>query len=88
MPKGESPILPIINSGFYPNNLIDRNGRLYPIEIKATSTVMPGHTESLTKWRELAGNMAEGGLIIADIMDPFEIKGCHAVSWETVLDLT
>jgi predicted AAA+ superfamily ATPase len=67
--------------------IIDRNGRLYPIEIKATSTVMPGHTENLNKWKELAGDMAEKGIIIADIMESFEIKGCRAVSWETGMDL-
>lgn len=88
--RGERPELYYWRSkaGVEVDLIIDRNGRLYPIEIKATSTVMPGHTESLIKWKELAGNMAEGGLIIADIMDPFEIKECHAVSWETVLDLT
>jgi hypothetical protein len=31
--------------------------------------------------------MAARGLIIADIMESFEIKGCGAVSWETGLDL-
>jgi predicted AAA+ superfamily ATPase len=65
--------------------IIDRNGRLYPMEIKATSTVMPGHTENLKKWKEFAGDMAAEGLIIADIMEPFEVKGVRAVSWETGL---
>lgn len=66
--------------------VIDRNGRLYPLEIKATSTVMPGHTENLNKWRDMAGDKALGGLIIADVTESFEIKGCRAVSWETGLN--
>lgn len=65
--------------------MIDRNGRLYPIEIKAASTVMPAHTENLNRWKELAGGMAADGLIIADVTEPFEIKGCRVVSWETGL---
>jgi predicted AAA+ superfamily ATPase len=67
--------------------IIDRNGRLYPIEIKATSTIMPGHTENLNRWKEVAGDMAAGGLIIADIRESFEIKGYRVMSWETGLDL-
>ena len=87
--RGERPELYYWRSkaGMEVDLIIDRNGRLYPIEIKATSTLMPGHTENLNRWKELAGEMAVGGLIIADIMESFQIKGCQAVSWETVLDL-
>lgn len=38
--------------------IIDRNGRLYPIEIKSTATLLPGHFESLLKWKKLAGKSA------------------------------
>ena len=76
------PIMPSLyywrsKAGMEVDLIIDRNGRLYPIEVKATSTLMPGHTENLNKWKELAGDMAVGGLIIADIMESFEIKGCQ-----------
>jgi uncharacterized protein len=67
--------------------IVDRNSRLYPIEIKATSTVMPGHTSSLNQWKALAGKMAAGGLIIADIRESFEIKGCWAVPWDAGLNI-
>ncbi len=87
--RGERPELYYWRSkaGVEVDLIIDRNGRLYPIEIKWTSTVMPGHTENLTKWKELAGDMAAGGLIIADVMESFEIKGCRVVSWDKGLDL-
>jgi predicted AAA+ superfamily ATPase len=85
--RGERPEMYYWRSkaGMEVDLIIDRNGRLYPIEIKATSTVMPGHTENLNKWKKLAGDMAAGGLIIADVTESFEIKGCQAVSWETGL---
>jgi predicted AAA+ superfamily ATPase len=87
--RGERPELYYWRSkaGIEVDLIIDRNGRLYPIEIEATSTVMPGHTENLIKWKELAGDMAVGGLIVADITESFEIKGCRAVLWNTGLDL-
>lgn len=86
--RGERPELYYWRSkaGIEVDLIIDRNGRLYPIEIKATSTVQPGHAENLNKWRELAGDMAARGLIIADVAESFEIKGCRAISWETGLD--
>ena len=48
---------------------------------------MPGHTESVNKWKELAGDLAASGLIIADITESFEIRGLRAVPWKTGLDL-
>jgi predicted AAA+ superfamily ATPase len=63
--------------------IIERNSKLYPIEIKATSTIMPGHLENLVKWKEMAGDEASKGIVIADIEDAFEIKGCRVISWKT-----
>ena len=87
--RGERPELYYWRSkaGMEVDLIIDRNGRLYPIEIKATSTLVPGHADSLRKWKDLAGELAFKGLIIADIAEDFEIMGCRAVSWETGLDL-
>lgn len=86
--RGERPELYYGSSkaGIEVDLIIDRNGRLYPIEIKATSTVQPGHAENLNKWKELAGDMAAGGLIISDVTESFEIKECRAISWETGLN--
>jgi len=61
--------------------IVDRNGRLHPIEIKATATLLPGHAEALLKWRQLAGTAAQGGMIVADIDQPFGFKGLKAVGW-------
>lgn len=87
--RGERPELYYwrSKSGIEVDLIIDRNGRLYPIEIKATSTIMPGHIENLNKWKELAGDTAAGGLIISDVQESFELKGCYVISWETGLDM-
>ena len=62
--------------------IIDRNGRLYPIEIKSTATLLPGHFESLLKWKELAGKAAVDGLLVADMDQPGVYKGLRSVSWQ------
>jgi len=50
------------------------------IEKWTDNSGLPGHTENLNKWKELAVDTAAGGLIIADVAESFEIKGCRAVS--------
>ena len=54
--------------------LIDRNGRLHPLEIKATATLLPGHAEALLKWKELARNSRTGRVLVANIDQPFTFK--------------
>jgi predicted AAA+ superfamily ATPase len=83
--RGERPELYYWRSkaGTEVDLIIDRNSRLYPIEIKATSTIMPGHIENLIKWKNLAYDKATNGLVIADVQDSFEIKGCRVISWDT-----
>jgi predicted AAA+ superfamily ATPase len=83
--RGEQPELYYWRSkaGIEVDLIIDRNGRLYPVEIKATSTIMPGHVENLNKYKDLAGNKASKGIIIADVEDSFEMKGCRVISWKT-----
>jgi hypothetical protein len=86
--RGERPELYYWRSktGLEVDLLIDRNGRLYPLEVKATSTLLPGHAESLLKWKELASGSADGGVIVANIDQPFTFKGLKAITWWNVLD--
>jgi uncharacterized protein len=83
--RGERPELYYWRSkaGMEVDLIIERNSRLYPIEIKATSTVIPGHIENLVKWKEMAEDKASKGIVIADIEESFEIKGCRVISWKT-----
>jgi predicted AAA+ superfamily ATPase len=86
--RGEHPELYYWRSktGLEVDLLLDRNGRLYPLEIKATATLLPGHAEALLKWKELAGEFAEGGVLVADIDHPFTFKDLKAVPWWSGLD--
>jgi predicted AAA+ superfamily ATPase len=62
--------------------LIDYNGRLYPAEIKATSTVLPQHASGLNKWCDLAEGKPEPAIIAADIPAPIVVSpGVRAIPW-------
>jgi len=87
--RGERPELYYWRSkaGVEVDLIVDRNGKLYPMEIKATSTLLPGHVEPLNTWRALAGTLASEGIILADVAEPLKLKNCHAVPWQTGLDM-
>jgi hypothetical protein len=86
--RGERPELYFWRSktGIEVDLIIDRNGRLYPIEVKASSTLLPPHTESLTKWRSLSGSAAENGIIVAPISHPFSLRECRAIPWDRMIE--
>jgi|APFre7841882724_1041349.scaffolds.fasta_scaffold03234_2 predicted AAA+ superfamily ATPase len=86
--RGERPELYFWRSktGIEVDLIIDRNGRLYPIEVKASSTLLPPHTKSLTKWRALSGSAAENGIIVAPISHPFSLGECRAVPWDRMTE--
>ena len=52
-----------------------RNSRLYPREIKANSTILPGHTDGIARWSKLTGDLKAGGILVADVVDLFSIRG-------------
>ncbi len=87
--RGERPELYYWRSkgGVEVDLIVDRNGRLYPIEIKATSTLLPAHTESLGRWGALAGDLASRGLIVANSSKTFTLKSCRVISWQKGLDM-
>jgi hypothetical protein len=39
----------------------------------------------LNKWRNLAGEEAARGVIVANIDNPMEVSGCRAISWKSAL---
>lgn len=62
--------------------LIEYNGKLYPIEIKGTSTVIPQHASALNKFRELAEMGHAPAIMVADIPAPVTVApGIRAVPW-------
>ena len=86
--RGERPELYYWRSktGMEVDLIIDRNGRLYPIEIKATSTVLPGHLDALTRWREMAGSIASEGLLVASVSEPFTLRNCRVTPWQSTVE--
>ncbi len=87
--RGERPELCYWRSkaGLEVDLIIDRNGRLHPIEFKATSTLFPAHAEPLRRWRALAGDLVSEGVIVANISETIGLKDCKAIPWETGLDM-
>jgi len=87
--RGEKPELYYWRSknGVEVDLIIDRNGRLYPLEIKATSTILPAHADGLKRWRSLAGSIASEGAIVANISETMRLKDCNVISWENGLDI-
>ena len=85
--RGEKPELFYWRSktGLEIDLLIDRNNRLFPLETKASATLLPGHAKALNQWRNLAGEEAAKGVIVANIADPVEVSGCRAISWKYAL---
>lgn len=61
--------------------LIERNNRLYPFEIKSTQTVLPGHFEGLNKWKGIAGQDRQRGVVIAATKEAFSLLGNNVVPW-------
>ncbi len=62
--------------------LIELDGQLWPVEVKATATLTPHHAAGLAKWRTLAGQENSRGLLIADVPEPCSVMpGIRAVPW-------
>jgi len=86
--RGERPELYYWRSktGLEVDLIIDRNNRLYPLETKATATLLPDHARGLNDWQKLAGDLAAPGVIIANIEMPANLKNCRALHWNYPLD--
>ena len=86
--RGEKPELYYWRSktGLEVDLVIDRNRRLYPLEVKSTATLLPGHVDNLLKWRQLAGDIATACVTVANIDKPTTLKGCRAIPWRFPLD--
>ena len=65
--------------------VIEYEGRLHCIEVKATATPTPQHGERLQRWLELAGPRARG--VVACLVDqPVRLFGSvRAVPWHLAI---
>jgi predicted AAA+ superfamily ATPase len=85
--RGEKPELFYwrTKAGLEIDLVIDRNNRLFPLETKASATLLPGHAKALNRWRDLAGERAAKGVIVANIDRPMAVSGCRAIPWKYAL---
>jgi predicted AAA+ superfamily ATPase len=59
--------------------VIERGGRLFGIEVKATATPTPGHSTSLAQWLDLSGGR---GVLACRVPTPRSVRpGIQAVPW-------
>lgn len=61
--------------------VIDRNGRLHGLEIKATATPMPRHADALKRWMALAGPETHGAVACAAATAGPLSRGVRMVPW-------
>lgn len=87
--RGERPELYYWRSktGVEVDMIVDRNGKLFPIEIKSTSTILPGHADSMRKWRALAGDLSDSGLIVANTLGDASLADLRVLPWYRGLDM-
>ena len=65
--------------------LIERQGLLHPVEIKATATPRPAHAAGLQRFREAAGERAGSGLLVARVESPGTLAaGVRMVPWDGI----
>jgi predicted AAA+ superfamily ATPase len=86
--RGEKPALYYWRSkaGLEVDLIVDRNNQLYPMEIKATSTVNSAHVSALNQWKKIAGDYALAGVVAAKIDEPFTIQGNHVFPWNNPME--
>lgn len=81
--RGEPPSIHFWRStgGHEVDFVIERNQRLYAIEVKATRTPLSRHADGLRRWLELAGPQARG-VLACNVDAPVSLGGgVHAVPW-------
>ncbi len=62
--------------------VIEHDGQLYGLEIKATSTPTPLHAESLARWLDLAGPRTRGAVACRVAGPVGLLAGIRAVPWD------
>lgn len=62
--------------------LVELQGKLHPVEIKATATPRPGHAAAIARWRELAGERAGSGLLVSRAAEASAlVPGVRVLPW-------
>ena len=81
--NGENPTLSYwqSNTTAEVDLIIERNGRLYGIEVKANATPQPRHGDGIARWLDLVGPSGSG-VVACNIGHPSSLRrGIRAVPW-------
>jgi len=63
--------------------LLERGGKLFPIEVKQTATPLPGHTQGLQRLQGLLGGEAGPALLVCTCPAPTSLPGgATALPWQ------
>ncbi len=69
------------SSGLEVDLIIEHDGRLHAIEVKATATPSPRHGDNLARWLQLIGGDAKG-VVACQVATPTALRpGIRAVPW-------
>lgn len=65
--------------------VIERNNRLYPIEVKAAATLTARHATSLVRFGDLAGQPQAPAVLVANVQAPFSLApNVRVIPWWTI----
>jgi predicted AAA+ superfamily ATPase len=81
--NGEAPTLSYwqSNATAEVDLIVERNGKLYGIEVKATATPQPRHGDGIARWLDLVGPTGSG-VVACNIARPSALRrGIRAVPW-------
>lgn len=85
--RGEQPAMYYWRSsdGLEVDLIIERNNRLYPIEIKLTSTLHSGDANGLEKWIKISGTPFKKGALFCNVRKwTFVTSNVQAVPWDSL----
>lgn len=67
--------------------VLDWNGELFALEVKATATPLPGHADALARWLRLAGGRAHGAVACQVEVPTALAPGIRAVPWHLAAEV-
>jgi predicted AAA+ superfamily ATPase len=85
--RGEQPSMYYWRSsdGLEVDLIIERNNRLYPMEIKLTSTLRPRDADALEKWIKISETSFKKGVIFCNVRQwTFVTSNIQATPWDSL----
>jgi predicted AAA+ superfamily ATPase len=71
------------NSGHEVDVIVDRAGKLFPIELKSSHTASDKYLDGIRYWNELS-NTVGGAVVYAGKLEHEPIKGFRFINWKNI----